>query len=152
MKKITKLLAFSLVILGLSGCNSTLVSKNATADINCRYVNSEDESFTITQDLKFSFKDGTFVNSELVNELVYADAYVGQYEPSDLVNILKDAFSDYKSVETEPTDKGAIVTINMDIDEFATLADIDKEDLANIKEDDIPDIEKGLEEAGYTCK
>ena len=40
----------------------------------------------------------------------------------------------------------------MDIDEFATLADIDKEDLANIKEDDIPDIEKGLEEAGYTCK
>ena len=147
MKNIAKVMVAALSIFLLAGCGS----KNANETFTCRFT-QEDTTFTITQDISIEVKDGTIDNAKLVNEMIFSNEYVGNIDGDAIVSALESQFSSYKKVDVSKTSTGAIVTIELDSDEFATLSGVDKDELKNIKESDIPEIKSGLEEAGYTCK
>lgn len=147
MKKIIKGSIIGVLMLSMVGCSTEKV--NTT--LSCSY--STDQSMlTVKQDLNFTIKEGAFDKAKLVNEIIYSDDYVGKYDEDALISSLEDQFSSYKSVDVEATNTGAIVTITLDIDEFASTASVSKEILSDIKEDDVSDIKTGLEDAGYVCK
>lgn len=147
MKNIAKVIVATLSIFLLAGCGE----KNANETLTCRFT-QEDSMFTITQDISLAVKDGAVDNAKLVNELIYSNEYIGNYDEDVLVSTLESQFSNYQKVEVTKTSTGAVVTIELNADEFSELSGVDKEDLKNIKESDIPEIKSGLEKAGYTCK
>ena len=146
MKTFSKMLLVVLAVFLLVGCG-----KKANTVVTCTFT--QDQSmFTMTQNVDINIKDGTIDNAKLVNEVVYADQYVGKYDESVLVDTMKQQFSNYKDVDVEATSTGVIVTINLDTEEFAKLSNMSVDDFKNIKEDSISDLKSGLEKSGYTCK
>lgn len=146
MKVFSKMLLVVLAVFILAGC-----SKKANTTITCTYTQSQ-SMFTMTQDVDINIQDGTISNAKLVNEVVYADQYIGKYDESALVDTMKSQFSTYKDVNVEPTSTGVIVTINLDTEEFAKLSNMSVDNFKNIKEDDISELKSGLQTSGYTCK
>ena len=147
MKNFSKILLVVLAVFLLAGCGS----KKANTVVTCSYTQNQ-SMFTMTQDVDIDIKDGTISNAKLVNEIVYADQYVGKYDETVLVDTMKEQFKSYKNVDVQPTSTGVVVTINLDTDEFAKLSNMSVDDFKDIKEDDIPELKSGLESSGYTCK
>ena len=146
MKNFSKILLVVLVVFLFAGC-----SKKANTTITCTYTQNQ-SMFTMTQNVDINITDGTISNAKLVNEVVYADQYVGKYDESVLVDTMKNQFSSYKDVDVKATSTGVVVTINLDTEEFAKLSNMSVDDFKNIKEDDISDLKSGLQTSGYTCK
>lgn len=146
-KNLMKVSVLAVAMLTLVGCGG----KKANTTVSCSY-SQEESMLTVNQDLDLVITDGVFESAKLINEIVYADEYVGKYDESVLISSLEEQFDDYNDVDVTATSTGAIVTITLDIDEFADMSDISKDDLSNIMEDDISDIEASLEEENYICK
>ena len=146
MKVFSKMLLVVLAVFLLAGC-----SKKANTTITCTYSQNQ-SMFTMTQNVDINIKDGTISNAKLVNEVVYADQYVGKYDESVLVDTMKNQFSSYKDVDVKSTSTGVIVTINLDTEEFAKLSNMSVDNFKNIKEDDISELKSGLQSSGYICK
>ena len=146
MKVFSKMLLVVLAVFLLAGC-----SKKANTTITCTYSQNQ-SMFTMTQNVDINIKDGTISNAKLVNEVVYADQYVGKYDESVLVDTMKNQFSSYKDVDVKSTSTGVIVTINLDTEEFVKLSNMSVDNFKNIKEDDISELKSGLQSSGYICK
>ena len=146
MKVFSKMLLVVLAVFLLAGC-----SKKANTTITCTYSQNQ-SMFTMTQNVDINIEDGTISNAKLVNEVVYADQYVGKYDESVLVDTMKNQFSSYKDVDVKSTSTGVIVTINLDTEEFAKLSNMSVDNFKDIKEDDISELKSGLQSSGYTCK